>query len=80
MFLYAALNEQDIGGQLALAVAQGREWLISGEVGLGLESRWSNGIVADVTAGVRLDSTGLTLGPQKVTLGNAAVVGLKFKY
>jgi hypothetical protein len=79
-FIYAAVNEQDIGGQLPVTLAQGREWLFSPEIGLGLESRWSNGVVADVTAGWRLDSTGVTLGPQKVTLGNAAVVGLKFKY
>ncbi len=57
-----------------------REWLISPGVGIGLESRLSNGVVADVTAQWKLDSTGLSFGPQKVTLGNAAVVGLTLKY
>lgn len=77
-FIFAALYEQDIGGQFG--ISQNREWLVSPGIGLGLESRWSNGVVADVTAQWKLDSSGLAIGPQSVKLGNAAVVGLTLKY
>ncbi len=77
-FLFVSLHEQDIGAQLG--VMQNREWLISPGVGIGLESRLSNGVVADVTAQWKLDSSGMAFGPQSVKLGNAAVVGLTLKY
>ncbi len=79
-FMFVSLHEQDIGGQLAVAVERNREWLVAPGIGLGLESRWSNGLVVDTTAQWRLDSTDLAIGPQKVKLGNAVIVGLTAKY
>lgn len=77
-FMFFAVHEQDISGQLGLS--KNREWLFSPGIGVGLESRWSNGVVVDVTAQWKMDSTAFSLGPQKVTLGNAAIVGLTAKY
>lgn len=77
-FVFASLHEQDISGQLGLE--KNREWLFSPGIGTGLESRWSNGVVLDVWAEFKLDSTALTLGPQKVSLGQAAIAGITFKY
>ncbi len=77
-FMFVSLHEQDIGGQFGLA--NNREFLIAPGVGMGLESRWSNGLVVDTTAQWRLDSTNLAIGPQKVKLGNAVIVGLTAKY
>jgi hypothetical protein len=78
-FMFASLHEQDISAQFGLA--QNREWLVSPGIGIGLESRLSNHVVADVTAQYILDSSGLTLGANnKVALGNGAEVGLTLKY
>lgn len=77
-FLFVSLHEQDISAQIGLA--SNREWLVSPGVGIGMESRLSNGVVADVTAQWKLDSSALSIGPQQVKLGNAAVVGLTLKY
>lgn len=79
-FVFAAFHEQDIGAQLPQALTQGREWLFSPGLGIGLESRLSNGVVMDVTAQWKLDSNAFQVGPQKVSLGNAAVVQTTFKY
>lgn len=79
-FVFASLHEQDISAQLPQALAQGRQWLISPGIGIGLESRLSNGVVMDVTAQWKLDSNAFQVGPQKVSLGNAAVVQTTFKY
>jgi hypothetical protein len=77
--MFASLHEQDISAQFGLA--QNREWLVSPGIGIGLESRLSNHVVADVTAQYILDSSGLTLGANnKVALGNGAEVGLTLKY
>lgn len=79
-FLFASLHEQDVSAQLPAALAQGREWLISPGLGIGLESRLSNGVVADVSAQWILQSNGLALGPEKVGFGNAGLVELVLKY
>lgn len=77
-FLFVSLHEQDVGGQFG--IAQNRQWLLSPGIGIGLETRLSNGVVVDTTAQWKLDSGGLSIGPQSVKLGNAAVVGLTLKY
>lgn len=77
-FVFASLHEQDTSAQNGFT--QGRAWLISPGVGMGLESRWSNGVVVDVSAQWKLDSTALSLGPQTVKYGNAGIVELTFKY
>lgn len=77
-FFFVSLHEQDVSAQFG--IAQNREWLFSPGVGIGLETRLSNGVVVDTTAQWKLDSNGVVVGPQKVTLGNAAIVGLTLKY
>ena len=74
-----SLHEQDVSATFGFA--QNRDWLISPGIGIGLESRLSNGVVADVTAQWVLQSTGLSVGPATgVKLGNAAEVGFTLKY
>lgn len=77
-YVFASVHEQDIlagvGGNSSAA------WLVSPGLGLGLQSRLSNGVVADVYAEWVLASNGLSVGPSKVSLGNEALVGLQLKY
>jgi hypothetical protein len=78
-FIFVSLHEQDVSASFGLA--QNRDWLISPGLGIGLESRLSNGVVADVTAQWVMQSSGLSVGPQQsIKLGNAAVVGFTLKY
>jgi hypothetical protein len=78
-FIFVSLHEQDVSATFGFA--QNRDWLISPGIGIGLESRLSNGVVADVTAQWVLQSTGLSVGPATgVKLGNAAEVGFTLKY
>lgn len=79
-FLFASLHEQDVSFQLPVALTQGKEWLISPGIGIGLETRATNGVVLDVSAQWVLQSGGLTIGPQKVAFGNAALVEFVAKY
>lgn len=77
-FLFASVHEQDISGQIGLA--SNREWLVSPGIGIGLQTRLSNGVVAETAAQWVLQSNGLSLGPAKVALGNAAEVSFTLKY
>lgn len=77
-FLFVTSHEQSISGQVGLS--GNKEWIWYPGVGIGLESRWSNGVVADVWAQFTLNSTGMTIGPQKVNIGNGATTGITFKY
>lgn len=79
-FLFASLHEQDVSFELPAALAQGREWLLSPGIGIGLETRASNGVVLDVSAQWVLQSTGITVGPEVNKFGNAALVELTAKY
>lgn len=79
-YLYAALNEDDISAQFGLSSAH--SWLITPEVGVGMQSRLSNQVVADAWAGARIESNALCLGviggcPR---FGTGFVTGLAFKY
>jgi hypothetical protein len=77
-FIFVSLHEQDISASFGLA--QNREWLISPGIGIGLESRLSNSVVADTTCQWVMQSSGLTVGPNSVKLGNAVECGLTLKY
>ena len=78
-FIFVSLHEQDVSA--TFGTSQNRDWLISPGLGIGLESRLSNGVVADVTAQWVLQSTGIAIGgAQSVKLGNAAEVGFTLKY
>lgn len=65
-YLFVALHQDDISGQLGLA--QNREWLLSWGIGVGDRYRLSNQVVADVFAEFNGQSTTLCVGP----LGQAA--------
>lgn len=60
-YLFVALHQDDISGQLGLA--QNREWLLSWGVGLGSRYRLSNNVVADVFAEYTGESNSLCVGP-----------------
>jgi hypothetical protein len=77
-FLFASLHEQDISAQIGLAA--NREWLVSPGIGLGLQTRLSNNVVAETTIQWILNSNGVPLGPQKISFGNGAEAGFTLKY
>lgn len=79
-YLFVAVHEQDISASLGLASA--REWLISPGIGIGMLSRLSNNVVADVFAEWQMQSNSLSLGPVAGAphLGNTARVGFSLKY
>jgi hypothetical protein len=79
-FLFASLHEQDVGAQLPTPVPGNQAWLTYAGLGLGLESRWSNGLVVDATVQWTLQSSGIGLGTENVKFGNGALAGLVFKY
>lgn len=60
-YLFVALHQDDISGQLGLA--QNREWLFSWGIGVGDRYRLSNQVVADVFAEFNAESTKLCVGP-----------------
>lgn len=77
-FFFVALHEQDVSAMVG--DARNRDWLISPGIGVGLETRLSNAVVVDTWAQWKLDSNALSVGPNKVNLGNAAVAGVTLKY
>lgn len=79
-FLFASIHEQDVGMQLPMPVPGNRAWLAYPGLGLGLESRWSNGLVVDATIQWTMQSSALGIGTENVKFGNGALAGLVFKY
>ncbi len=81
-YLFAAIHEQDISASVGLS--QNRQWLISPGLGVGMLTRLSNNVVADVFAEWQLQSNHLCIGPAGslgcASLGNAARVGFSLKY
>jgi opacity protein-like surface antigen len=79
-FVFASLHEKDVSAQLN-GVASNREWLISSGLGIGLESRLSNAVVAETAVQYLLDSNGMALGPaHNVKFGNGVEVSFTLKY
>lgn len=78
-YVYAAINEDDVSA--TFGGATGRDWIISPEVGVGMLSRLSNNVVADVWAGARLQSQEVCVGGFACPkLSTGLVTGLAFKY
>jgi len=77
-FLFVSLHEEDVSAQFGLN--SGRQWLVSPGVGIGLQSRLSNNVVAETAAQWVMRSNGLSLGPQKIGFGNGAEVSFTLKY
>jgi opacity protein-like surface antigen len=80
-YLFAGIVEQDIAAQLGFD-AHSHQWLIAPEVGIGMLTRLSNGVVVDTWAGWQMNSQsfcpGITGACAK--LGNTGRVGVAFKY
>lgn len=77
-FLFVAMHEKDVGAQVMLD--RNREWLISPGVGIGLQTRLSNGVVAETAAQWVMNSNGMSVGPQRLKFGNAMEVSFTLKY
>jgi len=77
-FLFVSAHEQDVSAQFGLD--QNQQWLFAPGIGIGLESRLSNGVVADMAAQWVMQSNGLSVGPATVHMGNAALVSFTLKY
>jgi len=78
-YIYAAINEDDISAKFGNTA--NRQWIVTPEAGVGMLSRLSNNVVADVWAGVRLESQAICLGNvtcPKINTGFAT--GVAFKY
>lgn len=80
-YLFAGVVEQDVAVQVGLG-AHDHQWLIAPLVGVGLLSRFSDGVVVDTWAGWQLNSQSFCPGGGGVCgkLGNAGRVGVSFKY
>lgn len=79
-YFFAGLVEQDITAQLASGNV--KQWAISPMVGFGLLTRLNQGVVIDTWAGWQMNSQGFLpgCGGSCAKLGNAARVGVSFKY
>lgn len=78
-YIYAALNEDDVSASVGAATAH--DWMISPEFGLGMQAYLSNHVLADVWAGIKLQTNGICIsnvGCPK--LGAGPVAGVSFKY
>jgi len=81
-YLFAGVVEQDISTQIGLD-QHSHQWLIAPMVGVGLLSRFSDGVVVDTWAGWQLNSQSFCPGGGVAgcgKLGNAGRVGVSFKY
>jgi len=80
-YLFAGLVEQDISAQVGLD-QHNKQWLIAPMIGAGLLTRISNGVAIDTWAGWQMNSQSFCPGGGNTCgkLGNAARVGVSFKY
>jgi hypothetical protein len=77
-FIFASIHEQDVSA--SYLGANGRDWIVSPGVGIGLQSRLSNGVVSEVAAQWVLQSQSVAIGANTVKFGNAAMVSAALKY
>lgn len=81
-YLFAGLVEQDVATQIGLLGNQ-HQWLIAPEIGIGMLTRLSNGVVVDTWAGWQMNSQSFCpggVGNGCAKLGNTGRVGVAFKY
>ena len=78
-YFFAGLVEQDISVQAGLD-QHNKVWLIAPLVGVGLLSRFSDGVVVDTWAGWQLNSQSFCAGGSCGKMGNGGRVGVSFKY
>lgn len=80
-YLFAGLVEQDVATQIGLMGNQ-HQWLIAPEIGIGMLTRLSNGVVVDTWAGWQMNSQSFCPGGAGngcAKLGNTGRVGVSFK-
>lgn len=80
-YFFAGLVEQDISAQI-LNDEHTKQWLIAPMIGVGLLSRFSDGVVVDTWAGWQMNSQSFCPGggDRCAKLGNGGRVGVSFKY
>lgn len=81
-YLFAGLVEQDVSTQIGLA-GSSKQWLVAPMIGAGMLTRLNgNGAVIDTWAGWQMNSQSFCPGGGNTCgkLGNAARVGVSFKY
>jgi len=78
-YFFAGLVEQDISVQVGLD-QHNKVWLVAPLVGVGLLSRFSDGVVVDTWAGWQLNSQSFCAGGSCGKMGNGGRVGVSFKY
>lgn len=80
-YFFAGLVEQDISAQVGLD-QHNKQWLIAPLLGVGLLSRFSDGVVVDTWAGWQLNSQSFCPGGGTLCakMGNGGRVGVSFKY
>lgn len=81
-YLFAGVVEQDIGTQIGLN-AHSHQWLVAPMIGAGMLNRLNgNAAVVDVWAGWQMNTQSFCAGGGSKcgALGNAARVGVSFKY
>ena len=64
-YLFFGVPIKDVSANFGLQ--SGKEWLVQGEVGLGILNQWTNGVAVDISAGCALGNQGFTLGPVNAT-------------
>ena len=85
-YLYAGVHEQDISAQFILGdgttLGSNREWMVAPEIGIGMWTRLSNSVIADVYAGYKIQTTGVCLGFTSIcpALGNSWTAGVRFDF
>ena len=83
-YIYGAFNQDDISASIGLATS--KAWLFSPEIGTGflnaIKTASGQIVVADVWAGVELQSNSTCLGATSICpkLGNRFKTGVSFKY
>ena len=80
MYLYAAVNEDDISAQFGMSTA--RDWLVTPEVGIGAITRFSNNVVGDAWVGAKMESDAIciTAGVSCPKMGMGVATGFALKY
>lgn len=67
-YVYAGVREQDVSADF-LGFDSGKIWAVSPEIGVGMWYRLSNGVVADVSAGYTMRSSGACINSPIGSLG-----------
>lgn len=76
--IFLSFHEQDVSAQVG--GDSNRDWLFSPGIGLALENRLSNNVVVETAGQFVMQSSGFSVGPQTVKLGNAFEASVTLKY